>query len=345
MAPPTDMKAGRRQTSVEHCVRGSRNSLFLKVFLTNAILFVVGGIALALTPATISSPITLGEAVLLVAGLSAMLVVDLFLMRRTFAPLNRLGEVMGQVDPLRPGPRVPVEELHAEIADLMHAFNEMVDRLEVERRQSTVRALAAQEGERRRIAQELHDEIGQSLTGLLLLLEGVRKHAGEQVLAEVDEASEAARSALEDLRRIVQRLRPEALDELGLVSALSVLADRVSAQAGLRVVQMLDPHVPNLDPDAELVIYRIAQEGLTNVVRHAEATTAELSLERVPTGVILRVSDDGRGMNGSRQADGSGIRGMRERALLVHADLTLSGAKNGGVEVRLNMPVAGGTRT
>jgi two-component system sensor histidine kinase UhpB len=340
MAAPTDTKTEQRDTSLERRVTGFRNSLLAKVFLTNAVLFIVAGAALALTPATISKPITLGEAVLLVVGLSAMLVVDLFLMRRTFAPLNRLREVMGQVDPLRPGPRVPVEELDAEIADLMHAFNEMVDRLEVERRKSTVRALAAQEGERRRVAQELHDEIGQSLTALLLLLEGVRKDAGEQVTAEVDEASEAARSALDDLRRIVQRLRPEALDELGLTTALLTLGDRVSAQAGLHVVQKLDPRVRNLDPDAELVIYRIAQESLTNVVRHAEATKVELSLERVPGGVLLRVSDDGCGMNGSRGIDGSGIRGMRERALLVHADITLGEARDGGVEVRLNVPLA-----
>jgi two-component system sensor histidine kinase UhpB len=308
--------------------------------MTNASLFVIAAVVLALTPATISSPITVGEAVLLAVGLGAMLLADLFLMRRTFAPLNHLREVMGQVDPLRSGPRIPVQDLDAEIADLMRAFNEMVDRLEVERRESTVRALAAQEGERRRVAQELHDEIGQSLTALLLLLEGVRKRADQGVAAQIDEASEAARSALDDLRRIVLRLRPEALDELGLASALLTLGDRVSAQAGVNVVPKLDPEVRHLDPDTELVIYRVAQESLTNVVRHAKATTAVLSLERVPGGVLLCVSDDGRGMNGSSGFDGSGIRGMRERALLVHANLTLHEASSGGVEVRLNVPLA-----
>ena len=249
---------------------------------------------------------------------------------------------MGQVDPLLPGPRVPVDGLDAEIADVMLAFNQMVDRLELERRESTVRALAAQESERRRIAHDLHDEIGQSLTALLLLLQGIRKQAPARVHQAVDEASAAARSALEDVHRIVQRLRPDALAELGLVSALATLANRLASQSDLQVVQDVEPELPRLAPDTELVIYRVAQESLTNVVRHAEASTVELSLKCAPNTVTLRVSDDGRGMNGSRPAQGNGIRGMHERALFVNGELKFGVAEEGGVEVRLDIPIPGG---
>jgi two-component system sensor histidine kinase UhpB len=141
---------------------------------------------------------------------------------------------------LEPGRRVPVYGTETEVAELTLAFNEMLDRLEEERRQSAAHALSAQEGERRRVAQELHDEVGQSLTAVLLQLGRVQRAAPLDLRAELAEARETARESLEEVRQIAQRLRPEALDELGLQSALEALAERVSEQGGLRVVSRLD---------------------------------------------------------------------------------------------------------
>jgi two-component system sensor histidine kinase UhpB len=127
-------------------------SLVTRIFLVNAAVLVAAVVALALSPVTVSDPVALQEAVVLVAGLTLLLIVNLALFRRTFAPLAQLSELMRTVDPLQPGRRIPVYSDDTEVADLTLAFNEMLDRLEEERRLSARRSLNAQEGERERVA-------------------------------------------------------------------------------------------------------------------------------------------------------------------------------------------------
>ena len=311
-------------------------SLVTRVFLGNAAVLVAAVAVLVVSPVTVSSPVVLAEAVVLVAGLSAILIVSLVLFRRAFAPLLRLTQVMRTIDLLEPGPRVPVHSQEAEVTELSRAFNEMLDRLEEERRQSAHRSLTAQEDERRRVAQELHDEVGQRLTAVLLQLDRLARAAPESLREDHVEAREATRQTLEEVRKIAQRLRPEALDELGLRNALGALADRAAEQGGVRVVQRLDGRLPLLSGDAELVIYRIAQEGLTNVLRHAAASQVVLTLRGDAEGVTLQVADDGCGIDGVRP--GAGIQGMRERALLVGAALEIRNRPQGGTELRLEIP-------
>jgi two-component system, NarL family, sensor histidine kinase UhpB len=226
----------------------------------------------------------------------------------------------------------------AEIRELVAVFNDMLDRLEGERRESGRRALAAQEAERKRIARELHDEVGQSLTAVVLLLKRLADVAPDELQSHVLEAQEAARESVDDLRDVARQLRPEALDDLGLASALTALAARFSEQTGIPVTRMVSPSLPELENDAELVVYRIAQESLTNVARHAHASHVELRLERAPRGVVLRVVDDGVGIE-SWNGAGQGLRGMQERALAVGAALSVARARHGGVEVILELPV------
>jgi two-component system sensor histidine kinase UhpB len=227
----------------------------------------------------------------------------------------------------------------SEATELAETFNAMLARLESEREESMRRVIGAQESERLRVAQELHDEIGQNLTAALLQLARVRKLAGPDLQDEVGAATETVRANLDDLRRIAQRLRPQALDELGLTSALSQFSARLSAQAGLPIDAHLDSHLPALTREEELVIYRVAQEALTNVVRHAGATRSELALERGPDRLTLRVADDGHGIDSNGHASG-GIRGMHERAALIHADLTVGRRDGGGTEVVLHVPLS-----
>lgn len=313
-----------------------RPALFWRVFITNAAILLAGWAVLAFSPASVQSPLdALDEAAVGLAGLTLMLVVNLLLLRRAFAPLRRLARLMGEFNPLRPGPRGQVEAGVAEMTELTMAFNQMVDRLERERRQSAGQALAAQEGERRRLARELHDEIGQSLTGLLLELEHVLRQAPPQLADDLLAARESARSSLEEVRNIAQRLRPEALDDLGLRSALTHLAERIAGQTELRVARQLDADLPELSQEAELVVYRVAQEGLTNAVRHSGASSVNLQLKRRGARVRLRVIDDGSGLNGA--TEGAGITGMRERALLIGADLQVKTRDEGGVEIRLEI--------
>jgi two-component system sensor histidine kinase UhpB len=318
-----------------------RVPLSLRVFAVNATVLCVAALVLALSPATVSVPVTEEEALTIVAGLTAMLLLNLWLVRRAFGPLAQLSEHMRRVDLLRPAPRLSSEGQDQDVATLTDALNTMLDRLEVERRENARRALHAQEAERLRVARELHDEVGQTLTGLLLQVDSAKRKLPTQALGQLDEVRAAARESLEEVRRIAQRLRPEALDDLGLSSALTALATRFAEQSDVHVVRGLEGGLPALAPEAELAVYRIAQEALTNVARHADARTVELRLRRVEDGLRLTVRDDGRGMDGSSPPVSGGLRGMRERALLVGAALAVEPGPDGGTEVRLDVPVGG----
>jgi two-component system sensor histidine kinase UhpB len=264
-------------------------------------------------------------------------------------PLDHLADTMRRHDPLSPGRRVRVEGGPV-VAALARTFNEMLDRLEFERRDSARRALLLQEGERRRIARELHDDVGQTLTGVMLQVEGLSAAIPERLRPQLDELRETARQGTEDVRRIARQLRPEALEDLGLQSALAALATAVGEQAHVRVHRHLEPPQRPLSEEQELVIYRVAQEAMTNVARHADARAVELRLERAGDEVVLTVRDDGRGLSPAASKSSHGIRGMRERAMLIGAEFTIKPAPERGTEIRLAIPLgrsqpAGAVRT
>jgi two-component system sensor histidine kinase UhpB len=326
-----------------HSVRGDHRTgrtpaaaLFWRLFLLNALVFVAGAGVLVLSPATVSTPVAVTEVTVLTVGLALMLAVNAVLLRTSLRPLEGLTTLMERVDLLRPGQRLAVRG-NGDVAHLVRTFNDMLDRLETERGASSAQALAAQEGERQRIAQELHDEIGQSLTAVLLGLKRTVDRAPDDLRDELRTVQELIRASLDEVRQVARRLRPGVLEDLGLLSAMSALAGDFSQASEVPVARRLDPQLPALGRDAELVLYRIAQEGLTNIARHACASRVELALTRERDAVVLRIADDGRGLNGA--AEGAGIRGMRERAILIGAHLTLSAPPTGGTEVCLVVPV------
>ena len=210
-------------------------SLFWRVFAINAAVLVAAVAVLALSPATVSSRIEGGEVAVLGVGVALVLAVNLLALRRVFRPLEQLTALMRRVDPLAPGRRIVVERQAAEVAELSHAFNDMLDRLERERRDSGRRALDAQEEERRRMARELHDEIGQTLTGVVLQLETLERRAPEELRADLRSLEATTRAGIEEVRELVRRLRPEALDDFGLRSALVSLGSDLAEHSGLRV--------------------------------------------------------------------------------------------------------------
>jgi two-component system, NarL family, sensor histidine kinase UhpB len=309
--------------------------LFWRVFAVNAALLGVIAVLLLVTPVTISYPIALTQALIVVTALLVTLGVNAILLRRTVAPLERLAQRMDMVDLLRPGQRLPVGRDN-EIGRVVSAFNQMLDRLETERQRSGGRILAAQEAERVGIARDLHDEVGQVLTGVLLQLNSIADAAPDH-RNEIDEAKQAVRHALDEVRRISSELRPEMLEDLGLVSALTELSTTFGRVSGIRVERRFDQSLPKLAPDTELAVYRIAQESLTNVARHAAAGRVTIALDRGSESVVLHVVDDGRGFDGPPEEHG-GLRSMRERALLVDGALAIGHARGGGVEVRLEVP-------
>jgi two-component system sensor histidine kinase UhpB len=261
------------------------------------------------------------------------------LLRHTLAPVERLVERMRTIDLLRPGQRL-AERGGVEVRELARTFNQMLERLERERRESGRRALEAQEAERLRVSRSLHDEVGQVLTGVLLQLDSIAADAGEpERRRDIEETKETVRRALDEVRRIARDLRPEMLEQLGLVSALTELSRTFADQSGIKVSHRFSEQLPALSDEAEIAVYRIAQESLTNVARHAGASRVEMALQPGAGSIVLRVSDDGHGMAEAASLNGhGGLRGMRERALLVGGALAVKASRLGGVEVRLEVP-------
>jgi two-component system sensor histidine kinase UhpB len=314
-----------------------RRSLFWRVFAVNAGLLGAIAALLLFSPVEIDAPIKPTQALIVVAGLVLGVIANALLLRRVVEPLERLAARMETVDLLRPGQRLPVER-GDEVGRVLAAFNRMLDRLERERQESGRRVLAAQEAERVGIARDLHDEVGQLLTGALLQLNALAETSPAED-EELAEARQAVRRALDEVRRISSELRPEMLEQLGLVSALTELATTFERVSGVHVERRFDRALPKLASDTELAVYRIAQESLTNVARHAQARRVTLALERGHDSVILRVVDDGRGFDGAPEEHG-GLRSMRERALLIEGALAIKDARDGGVEVRLEVRAA-----
>jgi two-component system, NarL family, sensor histidine kinase UhpB len=314
-------------------------SLFQRVAAINALLLLL---AVALTIAILvpgheSSYRVDEEGAVLLGALVLVAVVNLALVRRVVGPVQRLTALARKVELTDPVPTVPDTEPTSEAGELAHTLHQMLVRLHDERREATGRVLAGQEAERLRIAQELHDQVGQELTAVLLLLSRLHAHAPEELRAAILELQGSVRTSLEDIRRIAIELRPEALDDLGLASALSVLCDRFAQRSGLDVACRISELLPALTASAELAIYRVAQEALTNVARHSGSDRAELSLHPRDGEVVLTVRDHGHGLADGRPP-GSGLRGMRERAALVGARLEIQDA-NPGTEVRLRVAI------
>ncbi|MFD7162406.1 HAMP domain-containing sensor histidine kinase [Streptomyces violascens] len=316
-------------------------SLFWRIFLLNAAVVIVA-MAMLLGPyVTVSKHVRLGEAEVVVSGAAVMLVVNALLVRFFgLAPLKRLSQAMTTADLIRREARPEVVGA-GEVADLTRTFNSMLDRLESERAASSARILSAQEAERQRVARELHDEVGQTLTAVLLQLKHAADRAPDALGEELRLAQETTRGSLDEIRRIARRLRPGLLEELGLASALRALAAEFTVP-GLAVRHRIDRGLPPLDPESELVLYRIAQEALTNMARHAAATQAEIRLRSSAAGIVeLLIRDNGKGTGGA--PEGNGMRGMRERALLTGAELSFGAGPYGGTEVRLAITTMAGS--
>jgi two-component system sensor histidine kinase UhpB len=313
----------------------ARSALFSSTALL-ALIFVL----LVVTPVTVSHPIRISEFVILALALVAALILNVVRLRRAFAPLRDFAAQMEQVDLRHPErSRVGGSTETVELAAFTDAFNAMLERLADERRAGSRAALLAQERERLRIARALHDEAGQTLTAVILEIERAAAQGPESERVRMAELAAELQSTLDEIRRISRELRPEALDDLGLINALIALSRRAGRQGDLQIERQLADDLPPLSAELELVIYRVAQEALTNVLRHAEASHCLVELQSQDGRVELKVSDDGRGMPSRIEGESIGIEGMRERALLAGGSLAIEARADAGTTVRLTVPV------
>jgi two-component system, NarL family, sensor histidine kinase UhpB len=309
--------------------------MYWRVFAVNAMIMAAAFLLLVLTPVTISRHTTRDQVVILLCGLTAMLAANAVLLRFSLSPLRRLTWLMRSVDLVQPERRLRATGSR-EVAEVIDVFNATLARLEDERRSAIRRVLTAQESERRRIARELHDQIGQDVMAMLLDAERLQERASPATAEVLDDMIRLAREIMDELRRISYELRPAALDELGLASAIEELCCATARRSGIAVSARVSPP-QTLDPDAELALYRVVQEAVTNAVRHSGATAVEVDLATAADGLRLSVADNGRGIPPG--AAGGGVRGMRERAHMIGATLVISGDET-GTRVALTVPAA-----
>jgi two-component system sensor histidine kinase UhpB len=221
----------------------------------------------------------------------------------------------------------------AEARRLDAAFRRMIVRLEAERREAGRTAIRAQERERQRIAQDLHDEVNQALTAVSLRLQATIEQAPPELQRELSETKRLSGKAMEELLTLARQLRPAVLDDHGLLPALHSQVRDFGERTGMRASFVSRGAVPKLTPEQQLAIYRVTQESLSNIAQHAEARSVEVELSFVGR-TLLRISDDGRGFADAEDG-GLGLVGMRERALLAGGRLSVFSRPGEGTRVEL----------
>lgn len=331
-----------------------RIPLFYKILIANAVIVVFG--AVLGTLATVEflraepghSPIEL-VTLLALAGVLVTVLVNALILRLALAPISELEHTAACVQRGELNARAPLSPVaDPELERLTRTFNGMLDNLEGYRqrlRDVAAHALNAEEEERKRVARELHDETAQALAALLIRLRvarrvddpGARENLLEEMRREIG-------NALEGVRRFARGLRPPALDELGLIPALESHVRGVMESAGLPVRIDAEPLEARLSPQAELALYRIIQEALSNAVRHAEASLVRVMIARQGDAVAATVEDDGRGFDPQRVMSaggrGLGLYGMQERAAYLGGRVNIVSQPGTGTQVHAEIPIS-----
>lgn len=276
---------------------------------------------------------------LLAMSIILVLLVNMLLLRRRFSPLEALIDRVERIDPASPGQFDAPPSSVEEVERLATSFRRLLRRIDDERRRSGRMVLRAQEEERRRLARDLHDEVNQALTAILLRLEALSQDAPPALTGQLTELKSLVSQAMGELLKLARQLRPAALDDLGLVAAIEGQLSRFSEQTGIETNLRTDGAAASVREDQETVIYRVVQEALNNAAQHSGAARIDFDLQIFPShGVELRVSDDGRGFDTRNARGGLGLGGMAERARLVGGDLTVTSQPGQGTRVRLYIP-------
>jgi two-component system, NarL family, sensor histidine kinase UhpB len=281
------------------------------------------------------------EGIVLGLALLATMLGNWLVLRRRFMPLDQLIRAMESIDLAAPGQRARIRSRgdSSEVRRLQLAFDRMIGRVEAQRREAGRAAIQAQERERRRIAQDLHDEVNQALTAVSLRLQASIQQAPPELRRELTETKRLASQAMEELLALARQLRPAILDDHGLLPALHSQVRDFSEQTGINASFNSRGSMPMLTPEQQLVIYRVTQEGLSNVAQHADARRVDVELSFIGR-TVLRISDDGRGFThvvGATRNGGLGLSGMRERALLIGGQLSIWSADGQGTRVELTI--------
>jgi signal transduction histidine kinase len=257
-------------------------------------------------------------------------------------PVMTRGVAYGNLYLAEKQPSGPFSEEDEEIVTLLAAQAAVaIENAGSVQRDALRRAVQAQEAERRRLARELHDETGQALTSMLLGLAAVeRAETADAAHAAAGELRELVVGTLQNVRRLAVELRPSALDDFGLEPALRRLGQTVRESAALDVQVETRLGADRLLPEVETAVYRIVQEALTNVVKHAAAERVSIVVTRKPERLVLIIEDDGSGFDPvAGPGEGLGLLGMRERVQLLDGSLTIDAARGSGTTLAVELPL------
>ena len=315
-----------------------RDSLLGQILAVNVLL-----ISMTLFGASLAAGLDLNvqdqrwQFLILAMAIVLTLLVNFLMLRRRFSPLERLIERIEAIDPARPSDFEAPDDAVEEIDRLAVSFQRLLQRIEEERRRAGRLVLRAQEEERKRVARDLHDEVNQALTAILLRLEALSQTAPPELADELAETKRLANQAMGELLQLARQLRPTALDDHGLVPAVEAQVKQFMSQTG--IAARLDAHgdLSHIGDDQQLAIYRVTQEALTNIARHSGAQEVDVELAAENGHVELRVQDDGAGFEPSAIDRGLGLDGMAERARLVGGQLRIDSRPGGGTAVSLRL--------
>ncbi|MDI3298533.1 MAG: sensor histidine kinase [Bacillota bacterium] len=332
-----------------------RVSMLWKVMIANGVIIVigaVGGVSLTLWGFR-SGTVLQAMLPFVVLGLAATLAVNFLLVELAFRPIYQLRDVMEAVEHGQLEARAPEIRDDPDVRRVAETLNAMLDRLQQQRRMAASQILAALEGERKRIARELHDETSQALATLLLHLDltarSLPRCSDEQGQSQVQQAQkrlqesrQLVETTLDEVRKLTVELRPTVLDDLGLVPALRWYVHTKLDPAGVEAKLDVTGFEHRLPDELETVIFRVVQEAITNVLLHARAQRVSVELHEEPDLLYVRVQDDGRGFSPEQligQPERSiGLAGMRERAALVGGRLEIRSRPGQGTTVELTIP-------
>ncbi len=328
--------------------------LLYKVLIANVAIVMFGAIAGTYVTATTfrdAGAPTRFELILMFVAIGVVLsvAVNYLVLRAAFQPLDSLerlayavrdGDLSARANP----PALSDPQL-ARLVDTFNGTLDELERVQARLRELTTQVIDAQEAERQRIARELHDDTAQILFAQLLRVSALKASPHEEVRNTAEDLEILTVEAIEGVRRLALELRPPALDDLGVREALGDLAQRFSENTGVHVELTVHGNRDRLAPEVELVLYRVAQEAMTNIVKHAKATEARIALTRWPDRVDLTVDDNGAGFDPTivrprdSQGLGLGLFGMEERVVLVGGSLAIRTLVPRGTRVAVSLPI------
>ncbi len=329
--------------------------IVFKVLIANALVVVFGAIAGTwVTQETVQRTSNQWSVLLIVIfvviGVVLSLAVNYLVLQAAFQPVSNLERAAVAVRRGDFSVRVETSAFtDPQFTQFASTFNATLDEIAADRdqlRHLASQVIRAQEQERKRIARELHDDTAQVLFAQLLRLTALKTSASPEVRDTAESLEEMTVEAIEGVRRMAVELRPPALDDLGLLAALGDLAQRFGDHRGVDVDYQARGSRGRLPAEVELVLYRVAQEAMTNITKHAEATKIWIDLDRGPDDVTLSVRDDGRGFDPSlaRASDerglGLGLFGMEERVALVGGTFKIWPRRGGGTEIFAFVPLS-----